>query len=165
MGKETLINSTEKRALAELTTKRYDAILEEAQKVENQDLNNALEKISKKLKIKAIVTEIANLESKKNLLISTIKELGFDCYHQGDISGLKHIFKFDGKTSQNVVDISTPAGREYYRMTKASPDIVKLITERDKAISDIWLATEKKDVRNIVETKIKIPMSKNLIAA
>ena len=166
MGKENLATYYEKKALAEITKERYDTIISEARNSENQEMAQALEKIMKKLKVKAILDEIKNLEKKKAMLDASIRAMGFDVY-SGSINGLKRVYRFnpDKKTSENVIDDKTPAGREYNRMSKDRPEISKLIDSRDKAIAAIWLAVEKKQIKTVIDKEIKVPSSKNLLTS
>ena len=163
MENADLIRVPEKKEIAVLIRKRYDTIISDLTQTESQEMTELITAIKDKLKVEAIQMEIKHFEEKATLLKDKIKQLGFDSSYGS--AGLAT--KWVGQ--EKIVDYSTPAGKLYYKMCKARPDVRKLEAERDAAIADLWLSEKKKTVRQILDRKIKLllakPTAKKLIEA
>ena len=161
MEKAGLLRTAEKKALADMTRDRYDKVISELRESESAVMDELVQKIAKKLKVNALLDEIENLENKIVLLKKAITEMGFSLYGSS-IGGLNKIWKVIGKGSVNVIDPRTPAGRMYRSMTSARPDLRKLEDDRNRAVTKIWLATEKEEVRTEALAEIEVKETKQI---
>ena len=144
------ISVQEKREIAILTRSKYDKLIADLRQTEDHVMEDLITKIQKALKVDAILLEIKHLEEKKLLLESKIKNMGFDSY------GRSLEKSWSSQTGGYDINYSTPAGKLYFKMTKARPDIRNLEVDRDREIANIWLSTEKSEVRKIFDSKINV---------
>lgn len=152
--------------MARIIQQRYDKVIGDLKQTEDLIMADMISKISEKLKVEAIAMEIKHLEEKKVMLENKVKELGFQ-FQYGKVTGLEETWSPGtfGRNSERIVDTRTPAGRLYYKLCKARPDVRKLEEERDKAIAELWLSEEKTQVRKILDTPIRPMLAKPTAAA
>ena len=145
----------EKRGLEPLIRRRYDNLISQLRDTEKHDITDLVSRIAKKFKMNAALAKIREHTAAIEKIKNAIEELGFQMSGYNDITGLKQ--GWDRDTGSYSVDYKKPAGKMYYNLTKARPDIMAVEKQRDKAITDLWLITTKDGARKIVDTEINVP--------
>ncbi len=149
------ISVAEKRGLEPLIRSKYDKLISELRDTESHDIKDLIDKIAKKFKVGAALLKIKAHKDAINEIKQTIIDLGFELGAYDDVTDLKKAW---GKNSGGYeVDYTKPAGKAYYSLTKARPDIAAVEKQRDSEITNLWLSTHKTDVKKIIDKKIEIP--------
>lgn len=150
------LSVAEKRGLEPLVRSRYDTLIAQLRDTESRDITDMVKKIAKKFKIGAALMKIRQHKAAIALIVKGIEDLGFQMA-SGDESITDLHKEYDRNIGDYQVDYKKPAGKIYYNLTKARPDIKSVEKQRDDAVASLWLCTQKKDAREIVDSKINIP--------
>lgn len=150
------LSVAEKRGLEPLVRSRYSTVISQLRDTEKHDIGELVKKIAKKFKVGAALAKLRQHKDAVEQIKKAIIGLGFEigAYDEAVVD-LTHEYNTD--TGAQEVDYKKPAGKMYYNMTKARPDIAGVEKQRDKAVADLWLTTHKKDARKLVEAKIEVP--------
>lgn len=146
----------EKRGLEPLVRSRFDGVISQLRDTETRDITDMVNKIAKKFKVGAALAKIRQHKDAIETIKKAIIDLGFEigAYEQTVVDFHK---EYNRNTGVNEVDYKKPAGKIYYNLTKARPDIAGVEKQRDKAVADLWLTTQKESARKIMESKIDVP--------
>lgn len=150
------ISVAEKRGLEPLIRSKYNKTISELRDTEKHDIIQLVGKIAKKFKIGAALLKMKMHRDAAERIKKSIIDLGFELGAY-DNSVVDLVKDYDRDTMQQVVDYKKPAGKIYYNITKARPDIASVEKQRDTEIANLWLSTHKTDVKKIIDKKIEIP--------
>lgn len=145
-----VIGVQERRELSLLIKDRYQKVINDLQETAQRENSALVEKIGKKLGVQILKKEISILEKKIIFLKERITQLGFEDKY-GSLNFTKR-----WADNESVIDYSSPAGKLYYVIVKARPDVRKLEDERNKTLQNIWLTNDRKSIKEIAERKISV---------
>lgn len=150
------ISVAEKRGLEPLVRSRYNSVISQLRDTETRDIADLVKKIAKKFKIGAALVKIRQHKEAIDVIKKAIVDLGFELSSYDDaVTGLRQ--DWDRNRNNYGVDYKKPAGKVYYNLTKARPDIASVEKQRDKSVADLWLSTQKKEVKKLIEAQIDVP--------